>query len=81
MAQRIKLAVQCINLHDLARCLFCLLGDAIPDRYKIDQKTAPEEYRHLLDAQYKVLDVMKEIDKTKKMLKPEIQNRNISDKL
>lgn len=83
MAQRIKLATQLIAIDSLIHATDSVIGGMIPDKYLYisQRKDAPQEYQYMMNAQAKLYEASQEIDKAKKLIKPEITNLNISKRL
>jgi hypothetical protein len=53
----------------------------IPDKYLYYRADAPAEYEHVMKAKSKLYEATQEIDKAKKLIKPDITNLNISKRL
>ena len=81
MAQKIKLATQLIAIDDLIHATSQAISGMIPDKYLYHREDAPTEYEHIMNAQSKLYEATREIDKAKKLIKPDITNLNISKKL
>ena len=81
MAQRIKLACQLIAIDDLIHAVDHVVSQMIPDKYLYEREEPPEEYKFVMNATHKLHEATREIDKAKKLIKPEITNLNISNKL
>lgn len=81
MAQRIKLATQLIAIDDLISATSHAVSGMIPDKYLYHRDNPPEEYQFMLNAQKKLYEATQEIEKAKKLIKPEITNLNISKNL
>lgn len=81
MAQKIKLATQLIAIDDLIHATDKAIGGMIPDKYIYHRADVPTEYQYIVNAQSKLYEASQEIKKAKKLIKPEIKNLNISNKL
>lgn len=81
MAQKIKFATQLIAIDDLIHATNQAISGMIPDKYLYYRADAPAEYEHIMKAQSKLYEATQEINKAKKLIKPDITNLNISKRL
>ncbi|MBQ9241789.1 MAG: hypothetical protein IJ165_00940 [Proteobacteria bacterium] len=81
MAQRIKLATNLIAMEELIHATGNAISEMVPDKYIYHQRETPDEYQYIMNALSKIYEASQEIRKAKKIIKPEIKNDNIRNKL
>lgn len=81
MAQRIKLATQLIAMESLIHATANAISEMVPDKYIYHHCEKPAEYQYIMDALDKLYEASQKIRNAKKIIKPEIKNDNIRNKL